>query len=139
VRGATIATGDTREEIHAATVELITTMLEANGACSEDLASAFFTTTHDLRAAYPAEAARLMGWEYVPLLGAVEMDKAGGPARCIRVLLHWNTPKGQRDIRHIYLRGTESLRTVGAPEREPGVSPGASSTFIPERSGGEKE
>jgi hypothetical protein len=67
------------------------------------------------------------------------MDKAGGPARCIRVLLHWNTPKGQRDIRHIYLRGTESLRTVGAPEREPGVSPGASSTFIPERSGGEKE
>ena len=116
VRGATIATGDTREEIHSATVELITAMMEANGAHADELASAFFTTAPDLHAAYPAEAARLMGWEYVPLLGAVEMDKAGGPARCLRVLLHWNTTKGPREIKHIYLRGTEVLRTVGEHE-----------------------
>lgn len=118
VRGVTVAHADTREAIHSATVELVSAMMEANGAHSEDIASAFFTTTHDLHAAFPAEAARLMGWEYVPLLGAVEMDKAGAPPRCIRVLLHWNTSKGQREIKHIYLRGTESLRTVGAPLRE---------------------
>jgi chorismate mutase len=113
VRGATIATEDTREDIHSATVELVKAMLDANGIQSNDLASAFFTTTPDLHAAFPAEAARLMGWEYVPMLGAIEMDKPGAPARCIRVMLHWNTVKGQREIKHIYLKGTESLRTVG--------------------------
>jgi chorismate mutase len=119
VRGATIASGDSRDEIHAATRELVVEMMHANGIEQEDLASAFFTTTPDLRAAYPAEAARLLGWEYVPMLGAVEMDKQGGPARCIRVMLHWNTTRGQREIRHIYLKGTESLRTVGASEVAP--------------------
>lgn len=114
VRGATVADGDTRGEIHAATVELISAMLDANKIDPDDLAGAFFTTTSDLHAAFPAETARLMGWEYVPLLGAVEMDKVGAPARCIRVLLLWNTAQGPRDIKHIYLRGTESLRTVGA-------------------------
>lgn len=113
VRGATVAREDTREEIHAATVELVRAMVEANGIDSGDLASAFFTTTPDLHAAFPAEAVRLMGWEYVPMLGSVEMDKPGAPARCIRVMLHWNTMKDQRAIKHIYLRGTESLRTVG--------------------------
>ena len=114
VRGATVATGDTREEIHAATTELVRAMLDANAIDMDDLASAFFTTTPDLRAAFPAEAARHMGWEYVPMLGAVEMNKPGAPARCIRVMLHWNTTLGPREIKHIYLRGTESLRTVGA-------------------------
>src|SRR5690349_20469618 len=114
VRGATIAVADTREDIHTATVELVKAILEANGIHQDDLASAFFTTTPDLRAAFPAEAARLMGWEYVPMLGAIEMDKPGAPQRCIRVMLHWNTSKGQREIKHIYLKGTESLRTVGA-------------------------
>jgi chorismate mutase len=113
VRGATVVAEDTREEIHAAIRELITAMLEANDIDIDDLASAFFTTTPDLHSAFPAEGARHMGWEYVPLLGSVEMEKTGGPVRCIRVLLHWNTTKGPREIRHIYLRGTESLRTVG--------------------------
>ncbi len=114
VRGATIAIADTREDIHSATVELVKAILEANGIHQDNIASAFFTTTPDLHAAFPAEAARLMGWEYVPMLGAIEMDKSGAPQRCIRVMLHWNTDKGQREIKHIYLKGTESLRTVGA-------------------------
>jgi len=119
VRGATVATGDTREEIHAATAELVAAMMEANSAHADDLAGAFFTTTPDLHASFPAEAARLMGWEYVPLLGGVEMDKPGAPARCIRVMLLWNTTRGPRQIKHIYLRGTESLRTVGEPVQPP--------------------
>ncbi len=113
VRGATVADADSREEIHEATVELVKRMLAANGIEPDDLASAFFTTTSDLTAAFPAEAVRHMGWEYVPMLGAVEMDKAGDMTHCIRVLLHWNTPKGQREIKHIYLKGTASLRTAG--------------------------
>jgi chorismate mutase len=116
VRGATIAREDSREEIHSAIRELVTAMVQANEIEPDDLASAFFTVTPDLHAAFPAEAARQMGWEYVPMLGAVEMAKYGAPERCIRVLLHWNTAKGPREIRHIYLRGTETLRTVGASE-----------------------
>jgi chorismate mutase len=115
VRGATVAETDTREAIHAAILELVIAMVQANNIDSEDLASAIFTTTPDLHASFPAEAVRHMGWEFVPLLGAVEMDKYGGQDRCIRVLLHWNTTKGQREINHIYLRGTEKLRTVGTP------------------------
>jgi chorismate mutase len=129
VRGATIATGDSREEIHAATRELVIEMMAANGIETDDLASAFFTTSSDLRAAYPAEAARLMGWEYVPMLGAVEMDKAGGPARCIRVMLLWNTVRGPREIKHIYLKGTESLRTVGASEVAPAHEANPTNTY----------
>jgi len=119
VRGATIASGNSREEIHSATRELVIEMMHANDIDQDDLASAFFTTPSDLTAAYPAEAARLMGWEYVPMLGAVEMDKQGGPARCIRVMLLWNTIRGPREIKHIYLKGTEALRTVGASEVAP--------------------
>ncbi len=114
VRGATIAHADTREEIHAATQELVKAVLDANEIDPDDLASALFTTTSDLHAAFPAEACRLMGWEYVPMLGGVEMDKQDAPARCIRVLLHWNTVMRPQDIKHVYLRGTESLRTVGS-------------------------
>src|SRR5947208_5654379 len=113
VRGATIAEENTREAIHSAVVELILAMVQANGIDPDDLASATFTTTPDLDAAFPAEAVRHMGWEYVPMLGAVEMDKVGAPARCIRALLLWNTRTGPREIKHIYLRGTEKLRTVG--------------------------
>jgi chorismate mutase len=114
VRGATVVLTDTRDEIHAATRELVNSIVEANGIRPDDLAAAFFTTTPDLQAAFPAEAIRLMNleWEYVPMMGAVEMDKEGAMPLCIRVLLLWNTTKGQREIEHIYLRGTESLRTV---------------------------
>jgi chorismate mutase len=29
---------------------------------------------------------------------------------CIRVLIHWNTSKLQRDIQHVYLKEAQSLR-----------------------------
>jgi chorismate mutase len=110
VRGATVAEENTRDAIHAAVRELVAALVEANGIDVDDLASAIFTTTPDLDAAFPSEAARLMGWDSVPLLGAVEMNKPGAQQRCIRVLLHWNTAKKQGEIKHIYLRGTDKLR-----------------------------
>ncbi|MCW2924111.1 MAG: Chorismate mutase [Thermoleophilia bacterium] len=117
VRGATLADGNTAEAIREAILELVRAMVEENGIEPDDLASAFFTTTPDLNAAFPAEAVRHMGWEHVPMLGAVELAKPGAPGCCIRALLHWNTARGPREVRHVYLRGTESLRTAG-PSRE---------------------
>jgi len=38
------------------------------------------------------------------------MDVPGKLGMCIRVTLHINTEKAQRDIRHVYLRGATVLR-----------------------------
>lgn len=115
VRGATTAAANTPEAIVAATHELLAELVRANGIASADVASVFFTTTPDLNAAFPARAARDLGWVDVALLGATEMDVPGAPSHCIRILIHWNTVKPQDAIRHVYLRGAERLR----PDRPP--------------------
>ena len=119
VRGATVADDNTPDAIRSAIRELVTEIVARNGIDADDLSAAFFTTTPDLNASFPAEAIRHMGWEYVPMLGAVEMAKPGAPGRCFRVLLLWNTAHGPREIRHVYLRGTEVLRTAGRSEEAP--------------------
>src|SRR3954452_19647939 len=115
VRGATFVEEDTPEAILAATRELLAAIAEANAIATEDIASAFFTSTADLRSAFPARAARELGWTDVPLLGACEVDKPGAPPRCIRVLLHWNTPRRQDEVVHVYLRGSDVMRTQAPP------------------------
>ena len=70
VRGATFIDEDTPEAILAGTRELLAAVAQANGIATEDIASAFFTSTADLRSAFPARAARDLGWTDVPLLGA---------------------------------------------------------------------
>ncbi len=115
VRGATFVAEDTPEAILEATRELLSAIAEANAIATEDIASAFFTSTADLRSAFPARAARELGWTDVPLLGACEVDKLGAPPRCIRVLLHWNTSRRQDEIVHVYLRGSDMMRTQDPP------------------------
>jgi monofunctional chorismate mutase len=71
VRGATFIDEDTPEAILAGTRELLAAIAEANGIATEDVASAFFTSTADLRSAFPARAARDLGWTDVLLPGMV--------------------------------------------------------------------
>jgi chorismate mutase len=115
IRGATFVPEDTPEAIRSATRELLAALAAANGIATEDIASAFFTITPDLRSAFPARAARELGWTDVPLLGATEMDQPGAPPRCIRVLLHWNTTRRQDEIVHVYLRGSDVMRAQDPP------------------------
>lgn len=110
VRGATTVEEDNMQAIVAMTRELLTGMVSANGIRPEDVASVFFTATHDLTAGFPARAAREIGWRHVPLLDAQEIPVPGSLARCVRVLIHWNTTRQQAEIRHVYLRGAASLR-----------------------------
>jgi chorismate mutase len=110
IRGATTVEADTAEAILSATAELLARILEANDVDSSDVASAQFTVTCDLTAAFPARAARDLGWRDVPLLNAQEVPVPGSLARCVRVLIHWNTAKLQSEIRHVYLRGAAVLR-----------------------------
>jgi len=117
VRGATTVEENRAEAILEATRELLQAMVQVNGIEAADISSAIFTMTPDLDAAFPALAARELGWRYVPLLDAREIPVPGSLARCIRVLLHWNTDKPQDRIRHVYLRGAQSLRPDLAPVR----------------------
>ncbi len=110
VRGATTVDGTSREEILAATAELLQRMVQENGIEPEDVASAMFTTTPDLTAEYPALAARLMGWRDVALLCGHEMAVPGGLDRCVRILLHWNTTLPACGIEHVYIHGAANLR-----------------------------
>lgn len=110
VRGATTVTRNQKEEILDVTKELLATMLEVNEISTEEIASAWITTTPDLYAEFPAVAARQMGWTQVPLMQSHEMSVPGMLPLCIRVLLHWNTEKTQSDIRHVYLREAARLR-----------------------------
>jgi chorismate mutase len=123
IRGATFVPEDTPEAIWSATRELLAALAEANGIATEDIASAFFTTTPDLRSAFPARAARELGWVDVPLLGATEMDQPRAPKRCIRVLLHWNTTRRQDEIIHVYLRGSDVMRANDPPSHLAGGPP----------------
>jgi chorismate mutase len=113
IRGATTADANTREAILDATRELLTLLIEANGLHPDDIASAIFSTTPDLNAEFPAVAARALGWLDTALLCTHEMAVPGSLPRCIRVLIHWNTTRRADEVRHVYLRGAESLR----PER----------------------
>ncbi len=110
VRGATTADANTREDILKATLQLLALMIRQNDIHPEDVASAIFTVTKDLDAEFPALAARQLGWLNVALLCGYELDVPGALPRCIRVLVHWNTPKSADEIVHVYIKGAANLR-----------------------------
>lgn len=111
IRGATTVRSNEAGEIAERTRELVALLVEANGVRAEDVASAIFTVTSDLDAAFPTVAARpLPGWDSVPLLCSTEIPVPGSLGRCIRVLLHWNTDRTQGEIRHVFLHGARELR-----------------------------
>ncbi len=110
IRGATTADENSPEAILAATEELLQAMVAQNEIDPADVASAFFTTTPDLNAAFPAYAARRLGWLTVPLMCGHEMSVATDVPRCIRIMVHLNTEKPQTAMHHAYLRGAVVLR-----------------------------
>ncbi len=111
IRGAITVTADDKEQIHSATQELLTSILEANPALRiEDIVSAVFTVTDDIAATHPALAARQIGWGLVPMLCAREIPVPDSMPLCIRVLIHWNTELPQSAIQHVYLRDAVKLR-----------------------------
>ncbi|HEX6031535.1 MAG TPA: chorismate mutase [Tepidiformaceae bacterium] len=110
IRGATTVTKNSKDEIVEATKELLAVMIESNDIDPDDVASAFFTTTTDLNAEFPAVGARQMGWTSVPLLCGHEMFVPGSLPLCVRILLHVNTEKGPHDVNHVYIRGARALR-----------------------------
>ena len=110
LRGATVAAADTSDAIRGATRELLLALVAANALDPTDFASVIFTTTPDLTAEPPARAARELGWSDAALLCVGEMETVNGLARCIRVLIHWNTDKKANEVTHVYLHSASQLR-----------------------------
>lgn len=111
IRGATVVNENSLPEVINATRTLLEEIMRNNPDLRmEDIASVIFTATEDLDAAYPAAAAREMGWDSVPLLCAKELTILNELKMCIRVLVHWNTDKPQNEVRHTYIGKAGILR-----------------------------
>lgn len=111
VRGATQIDDDDRQQILDATTELLQAVLDRNELTQDDLISVVFTATPDLKAEFPAYAARQMGIVDVPLLCAGEIDVPGAMPRVLRLLAHVETDRPRAQVKHVYLRGAAALRT----------------------------
>ena len=110
LRGATTVAADETLLIHEATSELLTELLARNDLAAEQVISAIFTVTADLRSEFPARAARDLGFHEVPMISAVELAVPGSLPRCIRVLLHVTGPLQSPRGSSVYLRGAAALR-----------------------------
>ncbi|MCY3799326.1 MAG: chorismate mutase [Chloroflexota bacterium] len=110
VRGATTVERNSRRAIMDGTLELLQAMIETNGISEDEVASILFTATPGLDAAYPAAAARQLGWTRTALMGFQEAHVIDGLQQCVRVLIHWNTDKPMDAIQHVFLHGAVALR-----------------------------
>jgi chorismate mutase len=117
IRGATTVEANTKAAILAATREMLSELTSANDLDIGDVAAAYFTTTDDLNAEFPAVAARQLGWDNVALMCGHEMKVPDAVTRCIRVMLLVNTEKSAADLANVYLGGATDLKKRGM-ERE---------------------
>ncbi len=111
LRGATTVRENSPVAIAEATEELLDVLETHNLLNPADIVSVTFSVTPDLDALFPASVARRRkGWEQVPLLDVQHMQVVNSLERCIRVLIHLNTPLSQNDLRSVYLRRAAQLR-----------------------------
>ena len=110
IRGAITVDRNAKEEVIKRTKELLIALKKENDFKIENITSIFFSATSDLNAAFPAQAARELGWKQVPLFDMKEIDVPGSLPRCIRILIQINCSKSQQRIKHCYLRGAKILR-----------------------------
>lgn len=110
LRGAISVEQDDADEIRERTVELMRELLDRNDLTPDDIVSCIFTATPDLKAAFPAAAAREMGFDQVPLMCAVEIDVPGALPKIIRVMAHYQSADEAHRARHVYLGRAKALR-----------------------------
>jgi chorismate mutase len=109
LRGATSVEANEADAILGATATLMSELVERNQLEIEQIVSCIFTVTDDLDAAFPAVAARRLGFDRVPLLCTREINVPGSLPSVIRVMLHYYAPPDHTS-RHVYLGEARSLR-----------------------------
>ena len=110
IRGATSVEQDDPRHIYDATRELLGAIVERNWLDVDEIISVWFTVTPDLTSAFPALAAREMGWVDVPLLCASEIPVAEAMPRIVRVLMEVELRAPRRLENHVYMRDAVALR-----------------------------
>jgi chorismate mutase len=110
IRGAVQVEENSASAIATGTKELLSEILRANALEVTQIISVLLTATPDLNAAFPAAAAREVGFESTPLLCAVEIDVPGALPRVVRAMVTVETEQSLPEITHIYLGGAKALR-----------------------------
>jgi monofunctional chorismate mutase len=115
IRGAATVRGNTADDIKAATQAMLEEITCANSLSTTQIVSAIFSLTPDLNAAFPAAAARAIGWTDVPMMCAQEIPVPGALPMVVRVLIHADVPAGA--VQHVYQGGAVALRPDWAAKR----------------------
>lgn len=111
IRGATTVSENSVAAIREAVHELLDVLEVHNQLDMDEIVSVTFSVTRDLDAIFPAAIARERShWTNVPLLDVQQMYVEGSLERCIRFLIHFNTPDPAVEIYHPYLRQARNLR-----------------------------
>ncbi len=109
LRGAASVAANEPDAIADATEELMRELMARNALTTEACVSCIFTLTEDLDAAFPAAAARRLGFDRVPLLCSREVPVPGALPSVVRVLVHYYAEE-DHVAQHVYLGAAQSLR-----------------------------
>jgi chorismate mutase len=115
IRGAVQVDSDARDEVVAATCDLVSEVMTANGLSVDDVVFILFTATPDITSEFPAAAVPRVGLGAVPRMCAVEMAVEGSLPRTVRLVLFAEGDVPRSAVRHVYLRGASVLSQGGAP------------------------
>ncbi len=107
IRGAATVRSNTAADITEATQDLLREIMAANSLSTDHIISALFSLTQDLNAAFPAAAARGLGWTDVPMMCTQEIPVPGALAQVVRVLIHADV---SGPVHHVYQGGAVALR-----------------------------
>jgi len=107
IRGATTISCDTPEEIKLAVCELLNEIKDKNNLNDENMICIMFSNTSDIKSAYPAKAAREVGFYSCALFSSLEPEISGALKLCIRVMV---LAEISSQPKHIYLKGAANLR-----------------------------
>ncbi len=108
IRGATSVENNSEKDILKETEKLLETIIRENNLKKEKVVSILFSATKDLNKAYPARAARKLGFTDIGLMCFQEMEVENSLESCIRLILFYNDEI--KNIKHIYLNKAKSLR-----------------------------
>lgn len=111
LRGAITVEENEEQQIVEATEKVMRELITINAIEAEKVASVFISVTADIDAAFPAKALRqLEGWTYVPVMCMREIQVENSLEKCVRVMIHLNTEKAQKEMKHVYLEKAIVLR-----------------------------
>lgn len=110
IRGAITVDENTSEAIGAATIKLLTAMVERNNIETDAISHVIFSLTQDLNAEFPAKYARInLKWKDVPMMCFNEIDVPNSLKRCLRIMIIVNCSETfEPDF--VYLDGASVLR-----------------------------